>query len=529
MALAVLLLAATALPAPAQAASGRGCSNAPAAAKAAGRSGITPSGPRLASGTRTALSLCWRVPRRGPARVADLRRAGAAVRFLASRRLSLSVAGAKTQTRRRTVLRPGRRVPVRLVSDVAGRRVQLVVDGRLEAEARIPAEPKAPSGGGRRAGGLAPPTVETPPAEPTHPAARPARAPAPAVAPTPVVASAPTSAAQTPVAAPQLVAPGLPAASQPEPQPAPDVNVRQPSPTAPVAAPDARPFAPGSFWNAPLAGDARLAPDSSSLVAELVRQTRVYDPWLNTTRYSTPVYVVESDQPAVRVTLDSYNPALERELASVPIPPEAVPAAGNDRHMVVWQPSTDRMWELWAADKRANGWHARWGGAMSDVSRNPGHFGAVAGTGNWGATATGLPLLGGLVTLKELRRGRVDHALAIAVPEARRDSFVWPAQRDDGVSDASGAIPEGTRFRLDPTLDVEAMSASPFVKMLARAAQKHGIVVRDTSGSVAFFGEDPTPTGTDPWPAVWQGGWPNQVLRGQFPWSRLQVVDPSAR
>jgi len=67
------------------------------------------------------------------------------------------------------------------------------------------------------------------------------------------------------------------------------------------------------------------------------------------------------------------------------------------------------------------------------------------------------------------------------------------------------------------------------VRMLARAAQRYGMVVRDSAGAVAFYGEDPTPTGNDPWASVWGGRWPNQVLRGEFPWTSLQVVDPGVR
>jgi len=448
------------LPAPASASPSSSCPPARTAGSVVRRSAPTP---------RVPLSVCWRVSQRAPVSVDGLSRGAAAVRFTARRRLNLTVKGSRTVTRRGPALRPGRWVAVRLTADAKRGRVELVVNGRVEAVAHelphtTPRGEVAPSLG-------VPPVRDAP------------------VAPTPL----------------------------PEPAAAPSRAEIPP-----------RPFAASSFWNAALPDDVALAPNSDALVSELVRQTRVYNPWLNTTQYSTPVYVVGPDQPTVRVSLDVDVPGLQREWDAVPIPPDAVTASGTDRSMVVWQPSTDRMWEFWVAVKRDDGWHARWGGAMRGVSRNPGHFGDLA-TAGWGATATGLPLLGGLITIDELRRGRVDHALAIAVPEARRESFVWPAQRTDGIRPEAGAIPEGTRFRLDPDLDVESLPASPFVKMLARAAQEHGMVVRDTAGSVALFGEDPTPTGSDPWSAVWQGGWPNQVLRGQFPWSRLQVVDPGVR
>ena len=40
---------------------------------------------------------------------------------------------------------------------------------------------------------------------------------------------------------------------------------------------------------------------------------------------------------------------MERE---VPLPPEAQPSAGSDQHLVVWQPSSDRLWEFWSRPGR---------------------------------------------------------------------------------------------------------------------------------------------------------------------------------
>jgi hypothetical protein len=84
----------------------------------------------------------------------------------------------------------------------------------------------------------------------------------------------------------------------------------------------------------------------------------------------------------------------------------------------------------------------------------------------------------------------------------------------------------GTRFRLDPAVDVEQLDMPPAGKAIARAAQQYGIVLRDhADGAVVFYGEDPTPFGTDPYPAFFSGLPPGAVLRN-FPWGRLQVLAP---
>jgi hypothetical protein len=290
---------------------------------------------------------------------------------------------------------------------------------------------------------------------------------------------------------------------------------------------DGRPFAADSVWNRPLADDAPLDPLSDAYAADLNRQLGYAQPWINTDRYSTAVYTVPADQPRVFVTLDEVAlsaPALQRAWESVPIPPDARPADGTDRHLVVWQPATDTMWEFWLAGKQADGWHARWGGRMEHVSSNPGYF---TDPPDWGATGTSLPLLGGLVRLDELASGHIDHALAIAIPEARAQWFTWPAQRTDGHVYRDDAIPEGAHFRIDPRLDLSRIPMRPAVRMLAVAAQRYGMIVRDKAGAVTFFGEDATPLGTDPYfgpDGYFTGDWLNNILRAEFPWNHLQVL-----
>jgi hypothetical protein len=287
-------------------------------------------------------------------------------------------------------------------------------------------------------------------------------------------------------------------------------------------------FAPDSFWNARLRNDAALDPKSDVWVAELQRQLTFADPWINTTTYSTPVYTVPADQPTVRVNLDgvTWKSPLQDSWERVPIPAGAKPAAGSDAHMVVWQPSTDRMWEFWAMSRKDDGWHARWGGTIEDVSRSPGHY--AGSQARWGATATSLPLAGGLIRAEELRQGRIDHALALAIPHTLIwTEWSWPAQRSDGDTDSPSAIPEGARFRLDPSLEIDSLGLPRTTEIIAKAAQEHGIVLRDKSGAVSFYAEDPTPTGHDPYPALF-GTWPNRLF-DRFPWHRLQVLKTDMR
>jgi hypothetical protein len=295
-------------------------------------------------------------------------------------------------------------------------------------------------------------------------------------------------------------------------------------------------FSPASFWNTPVASNAGLDPSSAKLIgtlrAEVARELEAGNgPWINTTDYSVPIYTVPADAPTVRVKLVSefYAPALQSAWREVPMPPGARPSGGSDRTLVVWQPSVDRLWEFWKLTHGTGGWSASWGGAIQNVTSNWGAYGAGAWSGaqrTWGASASSLSIAGGLITLKDLQRGRIDHALALAVPNTRAGVYASPARRTDGTSASPRSLPEGAHLRLDPSLNLAALHLPWLTSMIAEAAQRYGIFVRDKAKVAHFFAQDPRPTGTNPYAGesgYFEGESPAQLL-SSFPWDHLQVL-----
>lgn len=290
-------------------------------------------------------------------------------------------------------------------------------------------------------------------------------------------------------------------------------------------------FSASSFWRTSSPTEAPLNRNSPAMVDSLVAQVRTggFSPWINTGSFSVPVYRVDRDVPTVRVKLDVNVPGLQEAWERVPLPSGATAANGTDKHLVVLQTSTDTMWEFFKFRKEADGYHARWGGRVDRFSTSPGHYTGEAAGASWGATATGLPLLGGLITPAELQRGAIEHALAMALP-VMSDTFVAPALRTDTTAVNAGPIPAGTRFRLDPSFDVATLKGPAIVRTLARAAQKYGIVVRDGAGAVTLYAEDPRTMSTSPYsgPTGLFGGWyPDRIMR-QLPWERFQALQPPA-
>jgi hypothetical protein len=295
-------------------------------------------------------------------------------------------------------------------------------------------------------------------------------------------------------------------------------------------------FAPDSVWNRPVPASALLAPRSADLVdafdAEIAREEPAkHGPSINTIFYSVPIDTVSAEQPTVKVTLASAskNPTLQAAWDAVPLPPNAEPAAGTDKHLVVWQPSTDKLWEFWRLGKTEAGWEAAWGGAIQNVSYNSGVYGPEAWLGaqpGWGASGTSLSIAGGLITLEDLEKGVINHALAMAIPNVRAGVYASPAHRSDGKSTEPLSLPEGAHLRLNPKLNLTALHLTRLTLMMARAAQRYGIVIRDKASHVVFYAQDPIPTGTEPYAGpngYFEGKSPQESL-ASFPWRYLQVL-----
>jgi hypothetical protein len=353
------------------------------------------------------------------------------------------------------------------------------------------------------------------PSEPPHP--KPEEKPAPEPEPTPEPAPEP--------------------APEPEVEPTPEPEVEPtPEPEPPASETGFRFFAPTSIWNSPVPADAALDPESEAIMASfnaLVRAEQLEErgPSINTSKWSIPIYEVPATQPTVRVALEEpkKSPSLQAAWEHVPLPPDALPAAGTDMHLVIWQPSTDHLWEFWHLSHDETGWHAPWGGAMEHASTSPGYYDKTAWTGameRWGASASSLSIAGGLITLEDLKRGHIDHALAMAMPIVRENVYSLPAHRTDGKSPDPLSLPEGAHLRLDPSLDLASLELPPLTRMIAEAAQKYGIFLRSRAAVIDLYGQDPTNLGINPYvgPQGYFEGKPPYRLLAKFPWSHLQLL-----
>jgi hypothetical protein len=284
-------------------------------------------------------------------------------------------------------------------------------------------------------------------------------------------------------------------------------------------------FGANSLWDHPLPDNFQVDPTSQSVVATLMKDVSEQNPTISIGSYSTAIYTVPAWQKKVPYTVRSTNPVTsivrQQFAGGVPIPKGAHASQGTDGQLTVWQPATDTMWELYKARQVDGRWEGTWGAVMQHVSQSPGYWPRQPGGEYISTTASGLPLVGGLITLADLQRRQINHALEISVPQARRSVYSQPAKLTDGFAEGAASIPEGARFRLPASLNIAALHLPPLTAMIARAAQRYGLIVIDQAGAVSFRGQDPL--GGDEWSRVLGSQSPYEALRS-FPWSRLQLT-----
>ncbi|MDO5627810.1 MAG: malectin domain-containing carbohydrate-binding protein [Mobilicoccus sp.] len=315
------------------------------------------------------------------------------------------------------------------------------------------------------------------------------------------------------------------------------VEVTSTTPVAPLS--PVRPLvniAAHSFYTQDIS-KAPLARNSAAASRHLLRQ--VTDNWggvaaFNAYRFNNSFYEVPANQRSVRV--DFYDCQKKKYVPSglfdgpkyfenVPIPANAVPATGTDKQLTIYDRSADKLWDFWVTEKQANGrWRACWGGRIDNVSKDQGVFPAP-----YGATASGLAMTPGVISMESFRRGRIDHAMYLAIIEpAAWNRVSWPANRSDGWSKDADALMEGQRLRLDPTLDLSRIEMTPVARMVAEAAQTYGFIVADKAGAVAVVTEsgnaEKARTGTNPWDSMLAG--PDYKALAGFPWEHIQVLPP---
>lgn len=273
-------------------------------------------------------------------------------------------------------------------------------------------------------------------------------------------------------------------------------------------------FAPGSPFRTTIPANAALDPNSDAMIARISRREGVNAALI---QFAIPIYQATADTPRHKVSCTMSWGRCPFDGVDVPIPVGARPHQGSDGAMVVVDQGTRQAFEFWQAQDNGDQWATSWGAVTN-----------IDGSG-WGggATASGASRLAGVVRIEEIANGEIPHALAVATSDACAGTFRPPAISTDGRSSRSDCIPEGTRIRLDPSVDLGALTLAPAVRTVARAMQTYGAFVVDRSGAPlsTSFELDTAAPGGSIGTVYQQAGlrWDYDDLPG-VPWDRLQVL-----
>ena len=223
-----------------------------------------------------------------------------------------------------------------------------------------------------------------------------------------------------------------------------------------------------------------------------------------------PYTTVPRSQDRVPVTFEYED---ESDPGPYPIPRNAPIEGGRDsdgdRHVLVVQRGTCRLYELFAAYPRDGGdrWEAG-SGAVWDLRSN-----RLRPRGWTSADAAGLPILPGLARYSDVRKGSIDHALRVTVSRTRR-AFIYPARHFASNLRSRDLPAMGQRFRLKRNYDISEFPRQ--ARIVLRALKRYGMIVAD-NGSDWFISGAP------------HRRWNNDALHslGRVEGRSFEVVDTS--
>ena len=231
-------------------------------------------------------------------------------------------------------------------------------------------------------------------------------------------------------------------------------------------APNCPVFPADNPWNQDVSA-LPVATNSDTLISSIGLDRALHPDFSRQGGYGIPFNVIRSTQRKVGVRFEF---ASESDRGPYPIPTRPRIERGSDRHMLIVDRDTCRLYELFAAAKVGGRWTAG-SGAIFDLRSN-----RLRPLGWTSADAAGLPIFPGLARYAEVKSGRIDHALRFTAPRTRR-AFVFPARHQAGASDDPALPPMGLRVRLKASVDISGYG--PQSRVVLQALKRYGMILAD--------------------------------------------------
>ena len=216
-------------------------------------------------------------------------------------------------------------------------------------------------------------------------------------------------------------------------------------------------------------------PSSARYIASIGLGGHLHPDFGTNPSYGIPYTVVGAHQPKAPIVFSEFGE--ESEPGPYPIPASAPvegAAEAGDRHVLVLQRGSCRVYELYSARRRGSGWEAG-SGAVFNLRSN-----ALRPEGWTSADAAGLPILPLLVRYPEVRAGHIEHALRVTVQRTQR-GYIHPATHFASSSSDPSLPPMGLRLRLKAGYSLAGFHGESLV--ILRALKRYGLIVADNGSS----------------------------------------------
>lgn len=292
-----------------------------------------------------------------------------------------------------------------------------------------------------------------------------------------------------------------------------------------------RAFTNTSPWNTAIPASPEVDPNSQAMISTLKAKA----PYLGVDyqKWTTPVHVIDSAQaPKVSVysTRGTLNPDVDPDangiVDNVPMPSCVWPDPQSDGHMVMVDPVVGKSWEFSKFSLGTNNQY--WASTVTIWNLSgTGYRTPFLGPYWWtqGSTGSGVPWIGGIIRPEEIQAGEIRHAILCAIPTTRfstvpgqKEQLCIPACRTDGWGIGTQYIPEGARLQLDPNLNLDSLKLSAPTRIVAKAMQRYGMIVSDSSTSFKTYLQNLGPGG---------GTWTNYPIQNdiyKIPVSSFRVL-----
>jgi hypothetical protein len=218
---------------------------------------------------------------------------------------------------------------------------------------------------------------------------------------------------------------------------------------------------------------APVSPNSAAYVASIGLSAHLHPDFGTEPSYGIPYAVVGARQREVPIKFTEYG--AESNRGPYPVPGKAPIEGGGhngqgDKHVLVLQEGSCKLFELYDASRHGQGWEAA-SGAVFNLRSD-----ALRPEGWTSADAAGLPIFPLLARYPEVARGQIDHALRVTVPETQK-GYIHPATHYASDSSNPDLPPMGLRLRLKASYSLSGFTGESLVILVA--LKRYGLIVAD--------------------------------------------------